>query len=330
MKKPVAVLLILLLLALGGCAASTGKGKPGPAAPKAPAVSGVTLLNPVGPLVIPLAGLAANKVNTGNLKIKVQYWKNNDEVIGLLSSKKAEFAVLPVTMAANMDASGVKLRMLGVHEWKVFYMVAPDADSFKNWESLRNQEVYIPVGKGSTVDLLLRSAIESNGMKPDQDVKIIYAPPQEIVTLFQSNKIKFAALPEPYVTLAIKGGQGQIVLDFQKYWAEVAKGPERLPVAGLFVRRDFYEKYPGESLKVAEALGASTDWYKQNVDAALQLSSQTLPIPAPVMKNALSRIQFDYISSNACQNEVKTYLQKMRELYPEGLKTLPDAGFYGQ
>ncbi len=154
-------------------------------------------------------------------------------------------------------------------------------------------------------------------MKPDQDVKIVYAPPQEIVTLFQSGKVKFAALPEPYVTLAIKGGQGQIVLDFQKYWAEVAKGAERIPVAGLFVRRDFYEKYPAESNKVAEALGASTDWSKNHVDQALQLSSQTLPIPAPVMKTALTRIQFDYISSKACQDEVLTYLKKMQELYPE-------------
>ncbi len=330
MKKPVAILLILMVLALSGCAKSAEKAKPNPAAPKTPAISEVTLLNPVGPLVVPAAGLAANKVDTDNLKINVQYWKSNDEVIGLLSSKKAEFAVLPVTMAASVDASGVKLTMLGVHEWKVFYMVAPGADSFKNWESLRNQEVYIPVGKGSTVDLLLRSAIESRGMKPDQDVKIVYAPPQEIVTLFQSGKVTFAALPEPYATLAIKGGNGQIVLDFQKYWAETTKGPERLPVAGLFVRRDFYEKYPGECQTVAESLGASTDWYKQNLDAALQLSGKTLPIPAPVMKTALTRIEFNYISSKACQNEVKAYLQKMRELYPEGLKKLPDNGFYAQ
>lgn len=223
MKKPFTILLILMLLALSGCAKSADKAKPAPTAPKAPAISEVTLLNPVGPLVVPVAGLAAGKVDTGKLKVKVQYWKNNDEVIGLLSSKKADFAVLPVTMAANIDASGVKLSMLGVHEWKVFYMVAPSAEVFKNWESLRNQELYIPVGKSSTVDLLLRSAIESHGMKPDQDVKIVYAPPQEIVTLFQSGKVKFAALPEPYVTLAIKGGQGQIVLDFQKYWLRLPK-----------------------------------------------------------------------------------------------------------
>ncbi|WP_207641567.1 hypothetical protein [Syntrophomonas palmitatica] len=131
MKKPFTILLILMLLALSGCAKSADKAKPAPTAPKAPAISEVTLLNPVGPLVVPVAGLAAGKVDTGKLKVKVQYWKNNDEVIGLLSSKKADFAVLPVTMAANIDASGVKLSMLGVHEWKVFYMVAPSAEVLK-------------------------------------------------------------------------------------------------------------------------------------------------------------------------------------------------------
>ncbi len=249
MKKNICALLLLGLIALSGCAGQGPNKAATPPAAKAPAVTEVTLLNPVGPAVVPVAGLAGNKVDTGGLNVKLQYWKTNDEVIGLLASNKAEFAVLPVVTAANINASGIDLAMLGVHEWKVFYMIAPSGSKFNSWQDLKGKQVYIPVGKGSTVDLLLRAGLEKNGLKPDVDTKIVAAPPQEIVALFKSGKVEYAAIPEPYVTLATQGGKGEIVLDFQKYWAELSGGPERMPIAGLFVKRDFLENIQSKALK---------------------------------------------------------------------------------
>ncbi|MGE5397180.1 MAG: ABC transporter substrate-binding protein [Chitinophagales bacterium] len=329
MKKLVAVLVILVLAGFGIWYWQKDKQAPAPVS-KTPEVKSVTLINPDGPVVIPVTGLAGKKVDTKGINVKVQYWKNNDEPIGLLASKKADFAVLPVVMGANVASKGIDLVMLGVHEWKVFYMIAPPGVDYKGWTSLKGQQVYIPVGKGSTVDLLLRSAIKSQGMVPDQDVKLVYSPPQEIVALFKTGKVQYAALPEPFVTLATKGGQGKIVADFQKYWGEVSGGPDRIPVAGLFVRRDFLNKHPKETEKIASAFAASTAWSTNNVDEALSLTGKVLPIPAPVMKQSLTRLEFKYVKTSDCRAEVQKYLKKIHEMYPEGLKTLPGEGFYKQ
>lgn len=330
MKKVVYALLMVLILTICGCAGTSKEKAAAPTPPKAPAVSQVTVMNPIGPLVFPAAGIAGSKVDTAGLKINLQYWKTPDEAVGLLSANKADFAVLPVVTAANIDAGGLGLTLLGVHEWKVFYMVAAPGNKFTSWQDLKGKQVYIPVGKGSTIDLLLKAGLEKNGLKPDVDTKVAAAEPQEIVGLFKSGKVQYAALPEPFATMAVQGGKGQVVLDFQKYWAELSGGPERMPVAGLFVKRDFMKKHPAETAKVAAAFSKSTDWSNKNVDDALKISAKTLPIKAPIMKAALTRLQFSYIDAKSCEKEVKTFLTEMQKLYPEGLKKLPGAEFYAK
>jgi len=330
MKKVVYMLLLACILVISGCTGSSQQKAATPAPIKTPVISEVTVLNPIGPLVFPVAGLAGSKVDTGDLKIKLQYWKTGDEAIGLLSAGKADFAVLPVVTASNINASGIKLTLLGVHEWKVFYLIAAPGNTFTSWQDLKGKQVYIPVGKGSTIDLLLNAGLENSGLKPNVDTRIVAAEPQEIVALFKSGKVQYAALPEPFVTLATQGGKGQIVLDFQKYWAELAGGPERMPIAGLFVKSDFMQKHPAETARVATAFKDSIGWSQQNVDDALTISAKTLPIPAPVMKTALTRLEITWIGSKSCQAEVKTFLTQMQKLYPEGLKKLPGEEFYAK
>jgi NitT/TauT family transport system substrate-binding protein len=329
-KRLLYVVLIVAVVAAGGYYIWKGQEKPAPpATPKDPAINEVTLLNPQGPTVVPVAGIAGGQVK-GDIAVNIQYWKTNDEAIALLTAGKADFAVLPVTVAANIYASGVKIALLEVHEWKVFYMAAAPQATFDGWQSLKGEQVYIPVGKGNTVDVLLRSALTKTGLVPDKDVTIVYSPPQEIVQLFKTGKAKFAALPEPFATAAVKGGNGKIVVDFQKYWAELSGGRDRFPVVGLFVKQDFLDKYPQESAEVARILAQSIDWSNKNVDQALAQSTEILPIPAPVMKEALTRIDFTYIPVKECRSEVDTFLRKMQELYPDGIKAIPDSGFYAE
>ena len=153
------MLLVLILLAsLTGCAQTTTSAENA-------AMEGVTLINPVGPIVIPAAGLISGAVES-SVPITVQYWKTGDEAIGLLSNDTAQFAVLPITTAVNMNAAGLDLALLGVHEWKVFYLVAADGQAFNGWDSLIGKTIYTPESKGQTVDVLTRYALTEAGITP--------------------------------------------------------------------------------------------------------------------------------------------------------------------
>lgn len=324
MKKWVAVGLVLIIAAIGVWYWKTGQSK---TQVPSNARREVSLINPLGPVVIPVIALDKGKV-TGEVTPRVRYWKNNDEVVAMLAKGDVDFAVLPLTQAANIYANQKDLVLLGVHEWKVFYMVGSSNTTFEGWKSLKGKSVYTPPSKGQTVDVLMRAAISKEGLKPDEDVKILYAAPTEIVALFQSGKIEYAALPEPYATASIASDKGKIVLDFQKLWSQLTGGAERIPIAGLFVKKTYFNAYPNETKAMERLLTDSTNWGNQNVDQAIDLSKDLIAINPAIMKNALQRIDFHYVPVKEAKPEVEVFLQKMKELYSAGITAVPDSGFY--
>ena len=241
-----------------------------------------------------------------------------------------EFAVLPVTTAANMVAAGIDLVLLGVHEWKAFYLIASTGHQWNGWSSLSGKTIYTPEGKGQTVDVLTRYALTEANIAPDRDVTFVYAPAQEIVALFKEGKVDFAALPEPFVTLALASGKGLVVLDYQDEWSRVSRAQHGIPIAGLFVKRGFWVDHPTETREIVRLVSESTQWANDNPAAAIQASSQALPLPSVVMEKALQRLKFEFVAAAAVEGEVSDFLVRMQATYPEGIKALPDDRFFAR
>jgi NitT/TauT family transport system substrate-binding protein len=316
---------LFLFGSLVGCSAPVAESAP--TEPVEPAIDEVHLMNPIGPLVIPIAGITSGNA-TGSISIAVQYWKTMDEAIGLLSGDDVEFAILPITTGVNIAASDVDIVLVGVHEWKVFYLVATDANRFSSWDSLIGSTIYTPEAKGQTVDVLTRYILTTEGITPDTDVTFAYAPAQEIVALFQEGKVDFAALPEPFVTQALASGKGEIVLDYQDEWSKISGSEAGIPIAGLFVKGDFAAQYPDETYEVARILSESTQWANDNPEAAIEAGSEVLPLPSEVMRAAMNRMKFGYIPASTVQEEVLGFLRTMQETYPEGIKSIPGDDFF--
>jgi NitT/TauT family transport system substrate-binding protein len=287
----------------------------------------IVLLNPLGPLVIPVSGITSNQVK-GNIQIEIQNWNTVDEVTGLIAGEGTPFVVLPITTAANFDANGIPLVLLGVHEWKVFYLIASEDADFSDWNSLVGKTIYTPEGKGQTVDTLTRFALTKSGITPDKDVEFVYAPAQEIVALFKEGKVDYAALPEPFVSLALAGGDGDVVVDYQEYWSQVSGTTNGIPIAGLFVKYDFYEKHPEITAEIASTFADSINWANENPDAAIEASSSVLTIPEKIIKSALDRMKFEYIPASQSKQEVLEFLITMQATYPDGIKTIPSDDFF--
>jgi len=288
----------------------------------------VSFINPLGPTTIPIAPIMKGVI-TGNATINVKLWQSSDEAIAMIVAKQADFAVLPVTLGAILYSKGIKISLLGVYEWKVFYLVVSKNATFTGWKSLIGKSIYTPEGRGQTVDILMRYMMTQDNVIPDKDVKIYYLQPQEIVALFRSGKIDYAALPEPFVTMAISGGYGKIALDFQKAWGEEMNLPNRIPIAGLFVMDDFAQAHPQTVVDVEQTFERSINWMNQNIDQALELSKSYLAIPIPILKESMQRTAFYYVAISKCKDDVETFLSKLNELYPQGMPSVPGEGFYG-
>ncbi|MBN1313565.1 MAG: ABC transporter substrate-binding protein [Anaerolineae bacterium] len=318
------VLSLIYIIGCGGCASNAAQL---PQTTAEPSVEEVHLINPMGPAVIPVTGIAGENVK-GDIRVDIQYWKTIDEAVGLLSGDGTELAVLPVTAGVNLRASGIDIALLAVHEWKVFYLIASNDSDFTGWPSLTGKTIYTPESKGQTVDVLTRYALLKENITPDEDVSFAYLPAQEIVALFREDKIEFAALPEPFVTQALASGKGKIVLDYQDYWSEVSGAQEGIPIAGLFVRQDFYHSHPGAVQEVTRIFAASTQWANDHPDAAIQISADVLPLPSELIKESLQRILFEYIPALEAKEDILAFLIAMQETYPEGIKKIPDDEFF--
>ena len=292
-------------------------------------VRSIVLLNPLGPLVIPASGITSEHIKA-DTEIIIQNWKTVDEVTGLMAAGNTPFVVLPITTAANLNANGIPLVLLGVHEWKVFYLIASQDTAFSDWDSLIGKTLYSPEGKGQTVDTLTRYALINAGVTPDVDVKFVYAPAQEIVALYKEGKVEYAALPEPFVSLAIAGEKGNIVMDYQKYWSEEKNATHGIPIAGLFVRRDFYENYPEITEDVVSTFSKSINWANENPEKAVEASSSILTIPENIMLSALERMKFEFIPAAKSKQDVLDFLNAMQKTYPEGIKAIPADSFFAE
>ncbi|MBN1430381.1 MAG: ABC transporter substrate-binding protein [Anaerolineae bacterium] len=318
--------LVWLYVGIGGC--SSGMPKNSQAESEEVAVD-VVLINPIGPAVIPVAGIAGGTVK-GKIDINIQYWKTVDEAVGLLSGDNVEFAVLPVTTGVNLHASGIDIVLLAVHEWKVFYLVAANTDDFDGWHDVIGKTIYTPEAKGQTVDVLTRYALIREGIIPDDEVAFAYLPAQEIVALFKEGKIELAALPEPFVTQALASGKGTIGLDYQEYWSEVSGARDGIPIAGLFVKQDFYNSHPDVVRAVTQTFAESTQWANDHPEAAIRACTEVLPLPSEVLMEALPRILFKYISAPDAREDILDFLSAMRETDPEGIKQIPGDEFFKQ
>ncbi len=288
----------------------------------------IVIINPTGPTIIPIIALADGKL-TNEPAIKVEYWKTNDEVVAKLANSDADFAVLPITSAASLYAQQKDITLLGVHGWSLFYMLSANPEQYSDMHSLKGKSVFIPPARGNTIDLILRHAITKAGLTPDTDVKILYTAPQEIVQLFKSGKIEYAALPEPFVSAALDKPE-QIVIDFQQYWHNITGQPARLPINGLFVRKEFKDQYPEITLQVADCFSKSVSWSNENQEEAIELSKEELNLPAPIIKLALTRIEFDYHPINTCKSEVEFFLHELQATFSNEINLLPDEEFYNK
>lgn len=284
----------------------------------------VSFINPFGPTIFPVAGLIGKEVKT-DIALDMRFWKTLDEATAYIVSKKVNFAALPVTFAANLYTKGIDVRLVGVYSWRLFYVVASTDFEFKNYQSLKGEKIYTAHGRGQTADVVMRYLLVKNGLEPDKDVTFAYAQPQEIVSLFNSGKIRLAAIPEPFVTMTLS--KGKIILDLQDEWNKASGTKYGIPITGIFVTGKLQD-YLNTVRLFEKSFIASLNWSYNNIDKAVEITSKQLGIPTNVLKTSLSRSQYNYVSSKDCKEEVLNYLRKLNELYPEGMPKVPDEKFF--
>ncbi|MCD6545033.1 MAG: ABC transporter substrate-binding protein [Thermotogae bacterium] len=306
------ILLILLLLGFNALIFSQG-----------------VFINPIGPTLLPAAGLFSGEIKTSeNIELKI--WKNPDEAVAMLSSGQANIALLPVSLGAILYNKKVPIKLVAVSTWKAFYLIGTSYD-VKSFKDLKGKEIYTPFGPGQTGDAIMRYFFKKYGLEVNKDITIKYANNPEIVALLSSGKVKYALLPEPFVSLALlKVKDCRILIDIQSEWAKaVGLKEERIPISGIFVRQDFLKNNPDLFEEFITAYEKSLNWLFKNEDKAVEFVSKIMGnFPAKVLESAMKNSRFEFVYSKNCKEEIELYFKELTSTDPEIIGGIPDEEFF--
>jgi len=286
--------------------------------------AGVNILSPVGPTIVSLVGILEDKVETES-EINIAFWSSFDQITAQLVTKDVDIVITPVALGELLYDKDMDVQLAAVTLWKTFYLVTKDLE-VESLRDLADVEIYTPQGKGQTGDVLMRYEFNRLGV---ENFKIKYATPPEIIGLMATGKVQAAVLPEPFVSLTLTKVKGsEISMDMQEIWGN-ATGVYRVPITGILVRKQALENRPLEIVTTLNAIKASIDYAMNNVDEAVELTTQYFSgMPAPIMKQSLSRSEYAYATVLSIKDEVQQFMETVSAVDPS--IPVPDEVFYAQ
>lgn len=266
-----------------------------------------------------------------NASVKTEALASADAMAAKMLSREVDIALLPVNMAAKLYNSGLDYRLLAVVGNGMFKILSADT-SIKAVGDLKGKELYI-AGQGATPDFLLQSILPAYGIKPEQDIKLVYnmAAP-EIAASLIAGRVRHAVLPEPFATMAMLGNpEIRVALDLSKLWAAYS-GQNDYPVSVVVIKSSIIADRP-------KAVSGFMDAYKASIDAVLanpieagQLAEKhELGLKADIAAKAIPECAFTFIKAPEAKASIEALLSIFLKAAPVSVGgKLPDEGFYVQ
>lgn len=261
------------------------------------AKSRIDVLIPLGPSVIPFSTMMPSFSDKG-LELNFTIWRSIDELVLRIRDKNYDLIIAPLLTLVNLYNKGMEIRYFATFNWASFYLVS--REKLRKLEDLKGRTVYI-AQKGSTQDIIFNIFLQEKGLK--DTVNIYYSSPQEISSLFIANKIYYALLPEPFVSLCESSG-GKIVLDLQRVYRELV-GNHPLPITSICVRPSLDKK---TLLLIDGLFREQFSLLRQDSSPFVDKSSEILKIDRNVLILALKRLMFRYRSFSS-KNEILPFLR---------------------
>lgn len=130
----------------------------------------------------------------------------------------------------------------------------------------------------------LRHWLESGGISPDKDVKIIVLPPEQMVENLARGAIDGFCVGEPWNTAAVQAGIGCALVSGYQIW-------NNAPEKALVVTERWHQQHPGSHLRLRMAVMEAASWLSRHSNrlaaTSILASKEYLDLPEHLIKPAL-------------------------------------------
>ncbi|MCR4394888.1 MAG: hypothetical protein NUV31_11000, partial [Dehalococcoidales bacterium] len=275
-----------------------------------------------------------NSLSSVAEKTTLTIWANPAQLQAIITGGQGDFVSLPTNSAATFYNRGISLKLLDCSIWNILYLVTPDPE-IKSISDLRGKRVVVPY-QGAIPDAMFRFVCQKQGINPDLDINIYYAPdPVQASQLLLSGQDRYVLLSEPSATSVILNGKKSGLnliraINMKSEW-EAATGGKASPIAGTIALGDILSR--SDIIRVFESeYEKAIRWMLDNPVEAGKIGSEVLTeqgFTAEVLSESMRNIDWKFVPARDARPELEAFFNSLAEISPNytGGK-LPDEAFY--
>lgn len=260
---------------------------------------------------------------------KIHYWKNLNDLRGLLLAGKGDIWIGTLDVFAQAALRGAPVRLVCVTGWKKFYILSsrPDVREAADLLSLPPGTAIASTPPMSPGEAVLRS-LESEGLP-----EFGYAPfdPKQLALHAAKGDIDLLVAPEPLVSVLLaKAPHFHIVANVEEQYGRMTGKPGVLPIAGIAVNTGLLEQHPNFADDLEKALTGQEAFLTANPENGLKSLPKEFEqfIPRSIVRASLSRDIIRIRPARECKDVILDYLHMVFRNEPSvSERPLPDSFF---
>jgi len=264
--------------------------------------------------------------NENNINLDVTIHRSRNIVISRLMQGEVDAALLSTNEAAKLYNRDVKVQLLGIHNWGLFYLLSTN-QKIENWQDLKGEKIYIP-DKGGPLDIVFQELAAKKDLDLKKEIQIERGKMREVAQLMINNMAETAVIREPFVSQTLlNNSQSRIVFDLQNEWEK--EYDFRIAQSALVVRQEFAEENKKLMAELEKQYKKSAEKLESNHQLAAELGEKYLEVQPKVILKAYPSLNLKYQNINQVKAEVISYFEVLKSYNIDTIGgSIPDEEFY--
>ncbi len=264
--------------------------------------------------------------NADAINLEVSIHRSRNIVISRLMQGEVDAALLSTNEAAKLYNRDIKVQLLGIHNWGLFYLLSTNQE-IKDWSDLKGEKIYVP-DKGGPLDIIFQELLSKKAIDFKTELQIERGKMREVSQLMINNMAETAVIREPFVSQTLLNNpESRIIFDLQQEWEK--EYDFRIAQSALVVRRDFAENNKKLMAELEQQYKSAVNKLKEDNQLAAELALKYLEVEPEITLKAYPSLNLDYQNILEVKDEVAAYLEVLKAYNKETIGgRLPDEEFY--
>jgi NitT/TauT family transport system substrate-binding protein len=223
------------------------------------------------------------------LKVEIRVVPSNTEIVEALKRRDFQMGVFPLPVAIAAISQGVPIKIVAMTGRGGDGILVLKDSEIRSVRDLKGKK--IATIRASILDIMLRYALEQEGLVPERDVKFLYFMKLgDMIGPLKTRQVDACSHTEPFLTEAELSGWGRILVYYNRYWKDH-------PCCVVVAHQDFITSQPQNLKKILKVHLESVNYVNKNPEDTAKIICEYMKgfDPTVVLESlSIQRMKVDY------------------------------------